>query len=112
MSFDNFFDEPKFDYESEKKKFIENLNFLKSMSVQEITLYKKWEEFNKDSYSMLQKASKFDGLEKSIWVPKDRGSKATLTPVPKIPVLEVPTHPEIIVNKIKNFIKLSFIFKT
>ena len=43
MSFDNFFDEPKFDYESEKKKFIENLNFLKSMSVQEITLYKKWE---------------------------------------------------------------------
>ena len=71
MSFDNFFDEPKFDYESEKKKFIQNLNFLKSMSVQEITLYKKWEEFNKDSYSMLQKASKFDGLEKSIWVPKD-----------------------------------------
>ena len=65
MSFDNFFDEPKFDYESEKKKFIQNLNFLKSMSVQEITLYKKWEEFNKDSYSMLQKASKFDGLEKS-----------------------------------------------
>ena len=61
MSFDNFFDEPKFDYESEKKKFIQNLNFLKSMSVQEITLYKKWEEFNKDSYSMLQKASKFDG---------------------------------------------------
>jgi len=71
MSFDDFFDEPKFDYESEKKKFIDNLNFLKSMSVQEITLYKKWEEFNKDSYSMLQKASKFDGLEKSIWVPKD-----------------------------------------
>ena len=29
MSFDNFFDEPKFDYESEKKKFIQNLNFLK-----------------------------------------------------------------------------------
>ena len=70
MSFDNFFDEPKFDYESEKKKFIENLNFLKSMSLQEITLYKKWEEFNKDSYSMLQKASKFDILENN-GLPRD-----------------------------------------
>ena len=64
MAFEDFFDEVKFDYEKEKKKFIDNLNFLKKMSVQEITLYKKWEEFNKDSYSMLQKASKFDILEK------------------------------------------------
>ena len=58
MSFDDFFDEVEFDYEKEKKKFIDNLNFLKEMSVQEITLYKKWEEFNKDDYSMTQKASK------------------------------------------------------
>ena len=71
MSFDDFFDEVEFDYEKEKKKFIDNLNFLKEMSVQEITLYKKWEEFNKDVYSMTQKASKFDRLENSIWMPTD-----------------------------------------
>ena len=71
MSFEDFFDEVKFDYDKEKKKFIDNLNFLKEMSVQEITLYKKWEEFNKDVYSMTQKASKFDRLENSIWMPTD-----------------------------------------
>ena len=57
MSFEDFFDELKFDYEKEKKKFIDNLNFLKGMSVQEITLYKKWEEFNKDFHSMMKKGS-------------------------------------------------------
>jgi hypothetical protein len=41
------------------------------MSVQEITLYKKWEEFNKDFYSMMKKGSKFDVLEKVLWVPKN-----------------------------------------
>jgi len=71
MSFEDFFDELKFDYEKEKKKFIDNLNFLKGMSVQEITLYKKWEEFNKDFYSMMKKGSKFDVLEKVLWVPKN-----------------------------------------
>ena len=69
--FDKFFDVEEFDYELEKKKFVDNMNFLKSMSVQEITLYKKWEEFNKDSYAMLQKASKFDILENTIWMPSD-----------------------------------------
>ena len=71
MAFEDFFDELKFDYEKEKKKFIDNLNFLKEMSVQEITLYKKWEEFNKDFYSMMKKGSKFDVLEKVLWVPKN-----------------------------------------
>ena len=55
-----FFDIPEFDFEGEKKKFIENLDFLKSMSVQEQTLYKKWQEFNKDDYGIRRKASKFD----------------------------------------------------
>ena len=71
MSFEDFFDELKFDYEKEKKKFIDNLNFLKEMSVQEITLYKKWEEFNKDFYSMMKRGSKFDVLEKVLWTPKN-----------------------------------------
>ena len=48
MSFENFFGEAEFNYEAEKQKFIDNMDFLKEMSVQEQTLYKKWQEFNKD----------------------------------------------------------------
>ena len=75
MGFDSFFDEPKFDFDAERKKFIDNLDFLKSMSVQEQTLYKKWQEFNADVYSMTQKASKFSKIEKSIWTPTDINNK-------------------------------------
>ena len=62
MGFDSFFDEPKFDFDAERKKFIDNLDFLKSMSVQEQTLYKKWLEFNAEVCSMTQKASQFSKL--------------------------------------------------
>ena len=43
MSFNNFFEEVKeeFNYEEKKKEFIDNLDMLKSMSVEEQTLYKK-----------------------------------------------------------------------
>ena len=75
MGFDSFFDEPKFDFEAERKKFIDNLDFLKSMSVQEQTLYKKWQEFNADVYSMTQKATHFSKIEKSIWTPTDINNK-------------------------------------
>ena len=34
MGFNDFFDEEKFDFEAERKKFIDNLDFLKPMSVQ------------------------------------------------------------------------------
>ena len=37
-----------FDYDVMKKKFIENLDYLKEMSVEEQTLYKKWIEWNED----------------------------------------------------------------
>ena len=75
MTFGDFFDEPKFDFDAERKKFIDNLDYLKSMSVQEQTLYKKWQEFNADVYSMTQKASKFPKIEKSIWMPADINNK-------------------------------------
>ena len=75
MSFNDFFDEEKFDFEAERKKFIDNLDFLKSMTVQEQTLYKKWMEFNADVYSMTQKATHFSKIEKSIWTPKDINNK-------------------------------------
>ena len=49
MKLDNFFNiETEFNFDKEKELFIENLNMLKSMSVQEQTLYKKWLEFNND----------------------------------------------------------------
>ena len=75
MGFNDFFDEEKFDFEAERKKFIDNLDFLKSMSVQEQTLYKKWMEFNADVYSMTQKATHFSKIEKSIWTPTDINNK-------------------------------------
>jgi hypothetical protein len=43
-------EEPKevFNYDEMKRKFIENLDYLKEMSVEEQTLYKKWMEWNAD----------------------------------------------------------------
>ena len=61
MSFniDNFFDiETKFAYDDEKQNFIEHMDFLKSMSVQESTLYKNWKQWNYDKLNMAQKGSK------------------------------------------------------
>ena len=66
-----FFEVESFDFDKERKNFIDNLNFLKSMSVQEQTLYKKWQEFNKNVYSMQQKSSHFEKIENSLWMPSD-----------------------------------------
>jgi hypothetical protein len=64
---DNFFDIPFFDYDGEKKKFIDNMNFFKAMSVEESTFYKKWEEVK--GYSNF--ATKSDDVKCKIWKPKD-----------------------------------------
>ena len=70
MSFENFFGEAEFDYELQKQKFIDNMDFLKSMSVQEQTLYKKWQEFNKDEKLMSQITS-LDVISNQLWKPTD-----------------------------------------
>ena len=70
MSFENLFGEAEFDYELEKQKFIDNMDFLKSMSVQEQTLYKKWQEFNKDEKLMSQITS-LDVISNQLWKPTD-----------------------------------------
>ena len=72
MSFDNFFEEVKeeFNYEEKKKEFINNLDMLKSMSVEEQTLYKKWQEFNKDEKLMSQITS-LDVISNQLWKPTD-----------------------------------------
>ena len=45
MAFNDFFDDPdEFNYDRERESFINNMNMLKAMSVEEITLNKKWQE--------------------------------------------------------------------
>ena len=64
-----------FYFDKERRKFIDNLNFLKAMSVQESTLYKKWQELNQDLYNTQRKSSKYDQLKKRIWRPTDITNK-------------------------------------
>ena len=70
-----FFDIPEFDFDGEKQKFVENLNFLKSMSVQEQTLYKKWQEFNKNEYNMRNKDTNIPKYYNRLWNPTDITNK-------------------------------------
>ena len=73
--FDKFFDEPKFDFDAERTKFISNLDLLKSMSVQEQTLYKKWQEFNKNEYNMRNKVTNFPKYYNRLWKPTNITNK-------------------------------------
>jgi len=72
MGFTNFFEDTEndFNYNDKKKELITNLNTLKNMSVEEATLYKKWQEFNKN-HDFHRFAYKFDILRKKIWQPTD-----------------------------------------
>ena len=72
MTFDNFFEEVKdeFNYDEKRKELISNLDTLKNMSVEEATLYKKWQEFNKGQ-DFHKFAYKFDVLRSKIWTPTD-----------------------------------------
>ena len=60
-----------FDYAAEKRKFIENMDFLFNMSVEEQTLYKKWEEWNKDLKSSYSNLSNLSMHYDSMWMPTD-----------------------------------------
>jgi len=71
MSISNFFDiVDDFDFYDKKKDLLTNLDFLKSLSVEESTLYKKWQEFNKQE-DFHKFAYKFDVFRKKIWTPTD-----------------------------------------
>jgi hypothetical protein len=63
----DFFDVVEFDYDLEKKKFIDNLNFLKNMDVHEQTFYKKWYELQ--SYNSLISNSTL--TKASVWNASD-----------------------------------------
>ena len=91
MSFDNFFEEVKeeFNYEEKKQEFKDNLDMLKSMSVEEQTLYKKWQEFNKNP-DFQKFAYKFDLFEKKIWKPTEIRQCVSTTSLLR---LHTVTHP-------------------
>jgi len=62
---------PEFNYEIEKQKFIENMDYLSSMPVEEQTLYKKWDEWNSDlPTSMKRKAAMAQYIDQ-LWSPTD-----------------------------------------
>ena len=62
-----FFGIEAFDYNANKQKLVENLDFLKSMSVEEQTFYKKWIEVQDlNNYS-----SRASQVKAKIWTPTD-----------------------------------------
>ena len=69
MGFNDFFDEPQFDYDLERNKFIDNMNMLRDMSVQESVLYKKWVEVNQQKF--LDLIPKSRTVKAQIWKPTD-----------------------------------------
>ena len=73
-SFEKFSEEKDFDFEKHKQEFIDNMDMLKTMSVQEQTLYKKWQEFNK-SEKLRSKADKLDQVQRQMWTPTDLSNK-------------------------------------
>jgi hypothetical protein len=62
-----FFGIESFDFETNKKKLIDNLNFLKSMTVEEQTFYKKWQEIQSYDGSV----NKLNEVKAKIWTPTD-----------------------------------------
>lgn len=73
----NFWDttseKPEFVFEDEKRKLIENMDYLMTMSVEEQTLYKKWVELQEDS--MLRDKSQIASLYDMQWKPTDINNK-------------------------------------
>jgi len=64
-----------FDYDVMKRKFIENLDYLKEMSVEEQTLYKKWIEWNEDRVSNMKRLPVLQSYYDSLWKPTDITNK-------------------------------------
>jgi len=60
-----------FRFDTNKQKMIDNLDMLSEMSVQEQTLYKKWQEWNSDLYSSMMKLTSLQQQYDRIWKPTD-----------------------------------------
>ena len=68
--FDDVQDNEEFNFEENKTKLIENLEYLKSLTVEEQTLHKKWLELNKDG-KMSKNIKKLRTYEQQLWKPTD-----------------------------------------
>lgn len=66
-------DTPDFVFEDEKRKLIENMDYLMTMSVEEQTLYKKWVELQEDS--IIRDKSQIAALYDTQWKPTDINDK-------------------------------------
>lgn len=66
---------PAFDYDVEKGKFIENMDYLSSMPVEEQTLYKKWQEWNYDLATSMKRKAGLALHYDALWMPKDIQNK-------------------------------------
>ena len=64
---------PVFDFDTEKEKLIENMDYLMTMSVQEQTLYKKWVELQEPT--MIQAKSQIASYYDTQWKPTDINNK-------------------------------------
>lgn len=62
-----FFGIEAFDFNLNKKRLIDNLDFLKSMSVEEQTFYKKWQEIQ----TYTGTSHKLNAIKAKIWTPTD-----------------------------------------
>ena len=69
----NFWDtepaKPEFDFETQKRLLIENMDYLSTMSVEEQTLYKKWVELQEPS--MIRDKSQIASMYDVQWAPTD-----------------------------------------
>ena len=94
MDPNNFFDiKDNFCFDTEKQNFIDNLDLLKSMSVRESTLYKKWQEFNKDEMIRIKFRKNYYKAElmyNQIWKPTDiTDEKLTISEIENLnPIVE------------------------
>ena len=68
--FDIIEEEDIFDFEGNKQNLIDNLDMLKEMSVEEQTLYKKWQEMNKGG-KMSKVKNKLYNYRTNLWIPSD-----------------------------------------
>ena len=97
---DNFFDiDTTFNFDKERQNLIDNLDMLKTMSVQEQTLYKKWLEFNKDETTrqkFIKNYAKAEILNKKIWKPTDIYNQSlTISEIENLePIVELAETPE------------------
>ena len=68
--FDIIESEDIFNFDETKQKLIDNLDMLKEMSVEEQTLYKKWQEMNKGG-KMAKIKNKLYTYRYNLWLPSD-----------------------------------------